>query len=839
MRVQRSSKVQDYSLGIRAAVATAATLAFSLSAYGHVIIVPFLAGIAVIAAVDGTFGETIVAVRNYLIGCSVAMPVWYPGWVFRVKTACARQQGSAEACFWREWTLGFEAPAPSFSPGGVVALVAMMGLGAFGLCGVLPKFELSAKFPVVGMVACALTGAPPHLLWITLGPSLVFAIAAAAIPPDALAVGRVARERDLTARHVHQALRATARLFAAGSSGDVANRALATSALERAAEHLGRATRLEKACGVEQRVLGVGPVVVGDLAMAKTRLEVALQSIDWLVGRAEEVEEGGDETSAPKGTLWRLLAPRLDAAVRGLGAAAIEGRDVDAAIFAFDAAFAAVREEIVYGDRSDLVRRDHAELLRIYAFLFDFVSAATALVHIDEEHVMSQMSRSGRRRQQPEKDDDDDDDPPAKKKKKKKRELLNEGDDDVRDAWWHDPTRLGVAIAIGCALGLSPGKTGLNVWVPVTVAFVHQRRTASAFHAAKNRMEGTAAGAIFGLFVVGWATTLTNNHYGLLWRWIILLFLCPWIALTTAMRKDETFGYGALVAAFTPLVIVVQRERNHETSFVLRLKATLFGAALYLAVAGLIVPRRAQDLLVPKLARMLGALRDAFDDVVARTKPNGKSVSSCCSESLSDLRIMLAEATDLEKLSEAEPTFFGLYDDFDAKNYRALLDAFGEAVLWLDEAAHAIDLATRDPDLAALAADFRSLEYLRHHLNPRLADALENDARRRIEPRDDIIIRKGGGVPSPYALWRKAKKFSALNGVDTASLVQMGKKKKPQFSNAGALAYFAFVPAIENCATATATIVVCLDRILDEGPHRAVDEKLQQVEELDDDCCCP
>lgn len=843
-------------IGSRTALATSVTLLIALSSFGkRTFIIPFLAGIIALVGVDGTLGESLAKCRGLTMSITGCLVLMYPAWLFRTWLVCNRGvTGHFGKCMAREWSMQFDGKSPSYTPLMALVFVMLIFMETFViviLCSRLP-WSPSPKFAVLGAVVCGLAGTPPHLLWVTMVLPLGISLTAATLPPfdEALAVQRVAAEWRLSEEHAKVALESTRRLFCAGSTGDedVARyRELARESLERKASCLHETVRLEQARQIERLLWPSVEKVKGGqhLEVAGARLEVALRHVDWLVDFAEDYQENWRSlTIAPRGTLWHEIAIVLEQPLTRLVAAITPGTgQLRGALLELDAAFAAARANVVYGGCASLIRRDHSELIRIYAFLFDFVRAAVAIAGGEQDKtdfLKAAPSSSPLSDSFVPGDATDANDNKAflelvsesrRSRRHKTMQLFGRKHDEM---WWYEPTRLSVAIAAGCALALSPSRTGFNLWLPITSSFCHHRRTSSAFVTSKLRLEGTSLGAIYGLFAVSWATSLTNDHFGMLWRWLVVIFLFPWIAAVCSARHDRENGYAGLVAGFTPLVIVVQSDPT--LSFVIRLKSTALGAVLVLGSANVIFPRRAEALLPPKLAIMVGALRDAFSDVSAASdnRPPDNAFAALIAEDFRRLRSALREVKELVAMASLEPTFFGLYPDFDARNHEALVKAFADALLWLDQAATAVDLIKRDANLLALFNNFHSLAYLRENLCTSVCAALTsacrlmkrnhiariNRSRTRLDDGDPEI----GCVPldsklAPYTLWRTSKKFSALKASDTAHILELAGQHSaagPMFSNTAALAFLTYSIGIENSASAMATVVACLERIVDD-----------------------
>lgn len=612
-------------IGTRTALATSVTLLITLSSFHRgVFVIPFLAGILALVGVDGTLGESLAQCRGLAIGITLSIPLMYPAWLFRVWAGCEKKKEIPYAdCFSGEWVYSYQSRQPGFTIGLGIVFVSIIFVETFlitVLCTKMP-YAPSPKFAVLGTVVCALSGVPPHLLWVSMIPPLATSIAASWLPPfdESLAVRRVDVEAREAKSDVAVALESIARVFAFGGSDhqDVAPYlSLARSSLERLKEHLGEIKRLENGYRIESWWICRCPLLFKQrekktnykgLEKAVDILQVSLRHLNWLVRRAEDYQENWRKLSQPpRGTLWRQMAEILGKPVQTLAnsgcsaclAVCTDNNDdgtnaVDSAFHEFDLAFASARTNIVYDGCSELIGRDHDELVRVYAFLFDFVRATSIVADVcgcmnsnvdlnDFKYVVRLPSTRPTLNRVVGEDDEEEDDEPARESANavvaspskidrseatrpttlRRQDTLTAFEQKYFESWWQEPLRFAVAIAIGSALGISPSETGLNVWLPITVAFVHQRRTSSAFATARLRLMGTACGAVYGLFAVSWATSLANDHFGRLWRWLVVIFLFPWIALTCATRHDRDNGYGGLVVrSSTCLQLSHDRQR--------------------------------------------------------------------------------------------------------------------------------------------------------------------------------------------------------------------------------------------------------------------------------------
>eukprot|EP00904_Undaria_pinnatifida_P008100 jgi/Undpi1/441/HiC_scaffold_1.g00437.m1 len=137
-----------------------------------------------------------------------------------------------------------------------------------------------------------------------------------------------------------------------------------------------------------------------------------------------------------------------------------------------------------------------------------------------------------------------------------------------------------------------------SVWIVVTACFIMEDQSASAVATSLLRLVGTVLGAVYGIVAAKISIHPVQDPYNYQAHAILL----PWVAMTCFFRNSADYGYAALVAAFTAVImftgsITVLGEEGVEVSLA-RIVNTVMGSVIYLLVDILLVPRRAKALVL-------------------------------------------------------------------------------------------------------------------------------------------------------------------------------------------------------------------------------------------------
>jgi hypothetical protein len=156
------------------------------------------------------------------------------------------------------------------------------------------------------------------------------------------------------------------------------------------------------------------------------------------------------------------------------------------------------------------------------------------------------------------------------------------------------PTKIATAIVLTSLLVVVPwtrSHSNLNdfqtgLWAAVVVALVRQDNTSSSFLTGYQRLEGTVIGAIFSFFIF----RLLGNAIEVTYPSIVI-----WLSICAFFRNGARHGYAAVVAAFTPMVLLLAQQSPSLDRAYDRIEKTFIGVAIYLAIDNLVLPVALKD----------------------------------------------------------------------------------------------------------------------------------------------------------------------------------------------------------------------------------------------------
>lgn len=146
------------------------------------------------------------------------------------------------------------------------------------------------------------------------------------------------------------------------------------------------------------------------------------------------------------------------------------------------------------------------------------------------------------------------------------------------------------------------------LWGAVVVTLIRQENSASSYHKAFQRMEGTVVGCIFAYLASQWMGCDYEDCNHLL----AIAVTVVWIAMCSYFRWSSKHGYAAVVAGFTPVVIILGPSRGSQDSAWGRVQMTFIGVAIYLIIDNLLVPDRSDDAVRHSAVGAIGFVRSAL-----------------------------------------------------------------------------------------------------------------------------------------------------------------------------------------------------------------------------------
>ena len=122
------------------------------------------------------------------------------------------------------------------------------------------------------------------------------------------------------------------------------------------------------------------------------------------------------------------------------------------------------------------------------------------------------------------------------------------------------------------------------------ICFIRQEASSSSFLASYQRLEGTLVGAVFAFFIFQVLACSSNGDACV--NGVKIPILVGWIWLASCFKEGPRHGYSAVVAALTPLVILLLPTDIDSEKAWQRVLMTLCGVSVYLLIDVMIFPNR-------------------------------------------------------------------------------------------------------------------------------------------------------------------------------------------------------------------------------------------------------
>ena len=195
---------------------------------------------------------------------------------------------------------------------------------------------------------------------------------------------------------------------------------------------------------------------------------------------------------------------------------------------------------------------------------------------------------------------------------------------------------LKMTATVAAAAMLGHLSCGSGQWASIAVQIVGTRDVlfvGGSFRIAVARIGGTAAGALFAVMVLAIAERAARDEGAP--RHSVAPLLGPiavWTAACGAIRYTPALAYGAMVASYTPHIILFDPQSaaaDWRAFAYRRIEQNLLGLALFSAVELGVLPQRASTLLSAALAGALRHAATATGAVWASALHDGALCSSC------------------------------------------------------------------------------------------------------------------------------------------------------------------------------------------------------------------
>lgn len=136
-----------------------------------------------------------------------------------------------------------------------------------------------------------------------------------------------------------------------------------------------------------------------------------------------------------------------------------------------------------------------------------------------------------------------------------------------------------------------------GLWAAVVMMLIRQDNSSSSFHTGYQRIEGTVVGSVFAYLSSEFLLcSAPRCSYG-----FQIFVLVMWLGLCAYFREGNNHGYAAIVAGFTPVVLLLGPTEGSNAGAWGRIEMTMIGVGVYLLVDNLILPNRSDMQLRTKL----------------------------------------------------------------------------------------------------------------------------------------------------------------------------------------------------------------------------------------------
>ena len=161
---------------------------------------------------------------------------------------------------------------------------------------------------------------------------------------------------------------------------------------------------------------------------------------------------------------------------------------------------------------------------------------------------------------------------------------------------------------------LLPNLYSGGVWTTLVIVLIREDNASSSFLRGYQRLEGTVVGAIYSFAV--YEVFSCNKGNCQIYQIYPAIMLC--VGLSCLFREGPRHGYAAVVAAFTPIVLLDQKDTTIglEGTFG-RIQETFLGIAVYLFIDNVILPSRMYPILKSAVLNSILETQYAFTEIVS------------------------------------------------------------------------------------------------------------------------------------------------------------------------------------------------------------------------------
>ena len=162
---------------------------------------------------------------------------------------------------------------------------------------------------------------------------------------------------------------------------------------------------------------------------------------------------------------------------------------------------------------------------------------------------------------------------------------------------------------------LLPNLYSGGVWTTLVIVLIREDNASSSFLRGYQRLEGTVVGAIYSFAV--YEVFSCNKGNCQIYQIYPAIMLC--VGLSCLFREGPRHGYAAVVAAFTPIVLLDQKDIatiGLEGTFG-RIQETFLGIAVYLFIDNMILPSRMYPILKSAILNSILETQLTFTEIVS------------------------------------------------------------------------------------------------------------------------------------------------------------------------------------------------------------------------------
>jgi hypothetical protein len=170
-----------------------------------------------------------------------------------------------------------------------------------------------------------------------------------------------------------------------------------------------------------------------------------------------------------------------------------------------------------------------------------------------------------------------------------------------------------------------------GLWGVVVVTLIRQDNSSSSFSRGFQRIEGTVLGCIYAYMI----SLLFQCETKACYTPPVVLLVVLWLGLCAYFREGFQRGYAAIVAGFTPIIVLLGSSHGSQAGAWARVQMTVIGVTVYLIIDNILLPSRADVALrkniitsITHITRLLTSTSQALDGLFCLANPEGISGSA-------------------------------------------------------------------------------------------------------------------------------------------------------------------------------------------------------------------